>query len=336
MRLTLSFARAALGAGLVLSACSTNGASAPTFQAASSRSAKQLDPCPCLYVTNLTASSVNVYPVGTSGNTAPMDEIRGGRTAVSSPYGIAVNDSGTMYVANSYNVAVYPAGTTGNHRVKRIIFGQSTGLNAPFGIALDPKNGRIYVANSQGGPSGGGSVTVYSARAKGDVPPKATIEGPNTALNEPSGIAMDTNANVYVSNLGGPAINVYSSHSTGNAAPKYTIRGHQTGLAQPYQIAFDSSSNMYVANFASPYSITVYAPGAKRNAAPIRTVAGAATGLDGPSGVALDASGNLYVANYYDDTITVYPAGANGNVPFTYELKGAKTDLDGPQGLAIR
>jgi len=70
----------------------------------------------------------------------------------------------------------------------------------------------------------------------------ATISGPLTQLDLPSGIAVDSGGNIYVANDGSDGngvdmIAVYPPGSNGNVAPTFTISGSLTGLSQPVGIA---------------------------------------------------------------------------------------------------
>ena len=86
-------------------------------------------------------------------------------------------------------IVVYAAGASGTPTPIATIKGGKTELSLPSGITLDASN-NIYVANSGGGPSSRGIVTVYTAGANGDVAPVNTISGSNTGLAEPRGIAI--------------------------------------------------------------------------------------------------------------------------------------------------
>ena len=62
--------------------------------------------CPCLYVSNTYGDSVTVYPISASGNTSPLRTIRGPKTKLRFPGGIAVDDSGRIYVSNGFATRV--------------------------------------------------------------------------------------------------------------------------------------------------------------------------------------------------------------------------------------
>jgi 6-phosphogluconolactonase (cycloisomerase 2 family) len=285
----------------------------------------------CVYVTNA-ANTVTVYPVRANGNVTPIRAIKGSKTDLNFPAGLAWDASRNIYVPNqaASSVTVYTPGTNGDVAPIREIKGSHTGLFGPFGIALDD-SGNIYVANAR-------SVTVYAPGASGDVLPIRKISGSKTQLHSPGGIAMDASGNVYVANYGNGSVTVYAAGANGNVAPIRRISGSNTGLVQPTNVALDANRNVYVTNsgyLSGPYSVTVYAAGATGNVAPIRTIEGSQTGLNQPNAVALSASGNIFVTNYNADSVTVYAAGANGNVAPIRAISGPNTELS-PTGIAVR
>jgi hypothetical protein len=241
-------------------------------------------------------TSVTVYAAGANGNVAPIQTISGSNTGLSQASGIAVDASRNIYVGNVGNavgsVTVYAAGATGNIAPIRTVAGSRTGLTAPYFIAVTG-SGVIYAANPNGGRGGVGSVTSYAPGANGDVAPIRTISGSNTGLHNPTGIALGDHGTTFVSNvLAGPSgigsVTVYTARAHGNVAPLRTISGSNTMLDNPFGIAVDSSDNIYVVQpgvRSGPYSMTVYAGGANGNVAPLRTITGPSTGLVSPAGV---------------------------------------------------
>jgi hypothetical protein len=91
--------------------------------------------------------------VGTCSLT-PIRQIRGASTQLESPFGIDVDSSDRLYVANNSDssLVVFAAGTDGDvapvHRIK----GSSTGLNAPSGMGVS-STGLITTQNSVPNPS---------------------------------------------------------------------------------------------------------------------------------------------------------------------------------------
>ncbi len=129
-------------------------------------------------------------------------------------------------------------------------------------------------------------VTGYAAGANGNVPPVELIGGSNTGLDQPYGIAVDQNDNLYVANASANSVTIYGAETNGNVPPIVTIVGPSTGLSSPLGIAVDCLGFIYVANSKND-SVTVYAPDSHGDAVPVITIAGASTGLKSPFGIAL-------------------------------------------------
>ncbi len=198
------------------------------------------------------APGVYVYPAGSHGNAAPIASISGTDTGLDTPYGIAMDSSGNIYVADdgdetcdaTESVYVYPAKTSGNVAPIATIGGSNTALCYPSGIALD-SSGNIYVADI-----GATSEFVYPPLGSSTGPlneaPIATISGSSTGLFDPIGIAVDSSANIYVADNGEVftpgSVFVYSAGSNGNIAPTATISGPLTELAAPLFIAFQPAT----------------------------------------------------------------------------------------------
>jgi len=193
----------------------------------------------------------------------------------------------------------------------------------------------LYVANLLGN-----SITVYPIGKTGNRAPSWYISGSNTELDEPNGLAVDSNGNLYVTNDANGTVTVYAAGATGNVAPTAIIAGANTGLKSPWGIGVNPvNGDIYVANIEGGPSefgsITFYAPGSNGNVAPVGTIAGSNTMLADPYGVTLDTSGNIYVANGTSATVTLYAAGSSGNVAPTQYIGGSNTDLYEPQQVAF-
>jgi hypothetical protein len=155
-----------------------------------------LDAARQIYVANPfpaanTPAEAAVFAANPSGVTSagPVATIVGSATGQDNPYGIALDASGRIYVANYGlyapgvpSITVYAANPSGtlNEAPLATIVGASTGLVNPTSVAIDA-SGRIYVGNS------GASITVYAANPNGTLneAPIATISGNNTGLTSP-------------------------------------------------------------------------------------------------------------------------------------------------------
>ena len=127
---------------MLLSACSTQSASHPSDQF-SSREA--------IFVTNAVDNSVNIYPIGSRGDSGPIATIKGPATGLDDPVSIALDSSGKIYVlnngtaGNSASIEVFAPGSRGNVAPIARIAGPATRLLSVNRIAVDSA-GQIYVA----------------------------------------------------------------------------------------------------------------------------------------------------------------------------------------------
>jgi len=178
----------------------------------------------------------------------------------------------------------------------------------------------IYVANQINQPNQINqinSITAYQPTTSGNIPPFKTYQGASTYLANPSGVALDSNKNLYVANAGANLVTEYAPSNGGNVSPIATIQGSATGLNGLTAITVASNQNggnIFVANI-SGNSVTVYAPSELTDRAPFYTVT---IGVSKPLGVALNEKlGILWVLNTNPPSITGYKEfGANGNGPF--------------------
>jgi SMP-30/Gluconolactonase/LRE-like region len=249
-----------------------------------------------LYVANRPLSgngAIVVYPGFTGGNVSPLFYLRGNLTQLTDPSMLALDSSGTIYATNTAanSIVGFASNLSVNVYPSVWIAGSATGLSQPNGIAIDP-NGNIFVANT-----GNNSVTAYVPVATNTTPaneaPFVTLSGPNTGLDRPVGLAIDSLGRLWVSNRGNNTIELFVLNAFGNRSPGFTISGPATGLDAPQEISFDSFGQLDVANLGSgtPGSLEVFLqlpfplPGSG-NIAPSLVITGNATQLHSPAGVA--------------------------------------------------
>jgi serine/threonine protein kinase, bacterial len=240
-----------------------------------------------IYVTNFGSTpSVTVYAAGANGDEPPTQTISGSYTQLHQPEGVAVDPlNGDIYVADTGGggvVLIFASNASGNVAPTATL--TSYAFCNTFGIALDA-NANIYVANQCGSP--GASVEVFPAGSSGTVAPSQYITGSRTKLLDPSALAVDSSANIYVSDVARSYVTAYSAGSNGDVPPVQDIRGKHTKLKSSWGVAVDGSDSIYVANADDENEITVYAAGASGNAKPIRTIKGKRTKLVTPDGLAL-------------------------------------------------
>lgn len=227
----------------------------------------------------------------------PEVSIGGGATTLGGcQTGIAIGQNGDVFVADATNAARAPGGEIavfarrehGDAAPTRRIAGHSTDLRTPEAIAVDKQH--LVVADSCiGFGSCSGYVQVFSTNADGDVAPLRQIEGTNTQIARPFGIALDAAGNIYVANR--TSIAVFRGDANGDATPLYTIAGGRTRLHKPGAIAVDAAGYLYVgsvdASRTKPYPVLVFAPRASGNAAPVAAIQVETSPWGAPAGIAV-------------------------------------------------
>ena len=226
-----------------------------------------VDPSGNIYVADSRAAVVFIFPpLGSSTGTlneAATAFIGGGNTGVTTPFGVALDSSLNVYVADSTaGVLIFPpvGNSTGliNNPPTASISGSNTGLGHALGIALDSSD-NIYVTADNSAASVG-SVFVYQALGGSTGPlnedPLFTISGSNSGLNGPDlgvpqGLALDSGNNVYVpeflSTKFGQSVLIFPPVATSgglpNEAPSGEFAGPATALTNPQGVAILSPAS---------------------------------------------------------------------------------------------
>ncbi len=274
--------------------------------------------------------------------TEPKRVIAGPQTGIEFICGLYVDQpSGDIYAIHADTAAVmqvFSREASGNSRPIRELH---TGSDARGrGFAVDSENEELFISSQHNS-----AVAVWPQYAEGNDPPIRLLQGDQTRLANPTGMAYDSQRELlFVANHGQvssrptdrpnadnrplgnrvavpgsgrflpPSINVYRRTASGDTPPLRVIEGPRTRLNWPAAIAIDErNGELFVANDIGN-SVLVFAPGAEGDVAPIRAIEGPMTSMDSPSGVYIDTKNNeLRDANYGNHTMTVFAPDANGN-----------------------
>jgi hypothetical protein len=225
-------------------------------------------------------------------STAQVGHLRG---IAITPKNTAVSKGTLMVISDVIPTQQYPSQlllfTEGATTPYQSIAGPNPALEVPGGVALDTKN-NIYVANLQGAkvqkfilptpsptPSGSPSPTPSPSPSPSTSPsgspsptpspsptaspinikPTFTIAGPKTGLVTPTSVTVDTNGNVFVTDIGSPSgpqcpASIFVFHPGGlrgniDQAPLRKISGCATKLSQPTDIKVNATTSLlYVAD----------------------------------------------------------------------------------------
>jgi hypothetical protein len=226
-------------------------------------------------------------------------------TGLDTPYGMAVDKSGTLYVTNNNpnNVKEYPQGASS----------PTVSLNyqvlAPMAVGIDPAQD-VYVVNDRGGP-----IVIF--------PPGQTMpSGYLSGFYYPTDVAWDSAGNLYVVDHlypGKPhqgAVLKFKPGATKGVSLKLQSLWYPTG------VVIDKNNDVIVSNLGNN-TITEYAPGATVSK---RTIT---AGICDPVYMAVNSSDDVFVANDGSNLVTMYkPTLKQPSATLTKDLKALR-------GLAI-
>jgi sugar lactone lactonase YvrE len=295
-----------------------------------------------LKVTTANGSVYNfaLYGVGTGGQLA----IDGGAaaslpvTGLGTTAGIAVSQSGTVYIADPSNnrIVVEPVG--GGAQTNLAFTGVTPAtLNGPMGVAVDTAN-NVYISDTGNNRILEVNATTGIATTLGNyvwVPGNAATAPPQYAFSKPQGLAVDKWNNVYVADTGNSAVvEITSNIALGGAVPLLNYPGAPK-FSNPVGVAVDSQGNIYVADTKNPTSQIVVLPpgGGDLSTIPTSQFPGlVGSGLRSPGAVAVDAAGNVYVSDVSNNNVIEVPASSGpGSTPFALNFPSIST----PGGLAL-
>jgi sugar lactone lactonase YvrE len=272
---------------------------------------------------------------------------------IPSPQGLTVDGEGNLYITSSGNAAILkisPSGSMSTLSIDRS-FGASV-IGAPAGIINDAQ-GNLYftdVSNDVIGriaPSGLMN-TIAGDNATGN----ADGVGGSAQFNDPYGITIDRQGNLYVTDAGNAAIRKITAAgsvttlvatSPGNNPGGKII---SPGLGRPQGITIDDQGNLYVTDVDHAAILKITSSGI------ITTIAGGqvvgyadGTGMSAqfnkPMGITIDGQGNLFVADAANAAIReITPSGlvttiAGGKTIGLADGIGVAAEFDSPEGIAI-
>lgn len=261
--------------------------------------------CAALWAMPPTASAQNIF-VANQGN-GTVSEFSSSGTLINatfvsglseiSPYGLAFDSSGDLFVAN-VNVANVNAGMVSEYNSSGTLINAtfaSSGLRFPEGLAFD-SSGDLYVANN-----GFGEISEFNS--------SGTLLTSLRDLGNPSDFAFDSSGNLVV---------VFDD-TVSERSLEFTIGNFVIAA-----LAIDSSGDLFLSGRNGAVSeVSVFSSS--------RTLLNAsfAPGVNEPDGLAFDSNGDLYVVNSGNNTISEF--NSSGTLINTI----SNPSLDDPTFIAI-
>ncbi|MGH8024997.1 MAG: protein kinase domain-containing protein [Limisphaerales bacterium] len=229
------------------------------------------------------------------------------------PFGIALDAAGDIFVADTGNNTIRKISAQGIVSTIAGLAGQAGSQDGigpaarfrnPWGIAVD-QAGYVYVADMSNDtirkitPAG----RVYTFAGQADMSGSADGFGNGARFNNPFGVAVDREGNVYVSDTANNAIRkitvarvVTTLAGLPGAAGNADGDGADARFWNPQGMTVDGAGNIYVADTGNNAIRKITPMGIVTTIWPPPS-ANKALSLSGPGGVAVDGNGNVFVAD---------------------------------------
>ncbi len=203
-------------------------------------------------IRKITSAGVVSTFAGSAGNTGSSDGT-GSAARFNSPQGVAVDNAGNIYVADSNNDTIRKITSGGTVTTLAGAAGQSGSsdgaggsarFNEPYALAVDSA-GNVYVADQANSTirkittSGTVSTLAGSAGKAGFTDGSGAI----ARFNQPYAITVDSGGNVYVADTYNRALRMVTAGGSVS-----TLNGSETRFFYPQGIAMDANGTMYVAD----------------------------------------------------------------------------------------
>jgi len=250
---------------------------------------------------------------------------------LSSPYAVALDAAGNLYIADLGNQRIRKVNTAGN--ISTIVGTGIAGFSGdggpaisaqlfqPCGMAFDAA-GNLFIADE-------GNRVIRKVNNFGVI---STFAGNNiqgysgdgglatsAQLNNPQGIAFDATGNLYISDTWNHRVRMVNTSGIINTIVGTGTQGDNgdgglanvAGINNPAGIAIDPTGNIYIASYGGSVIRKVNSSGIISTFAGITNTAGY-TGDGGlatiaelylPMGIALDANGSVYIADFNNNVI---------------------------------
>ncbi len=248
---------------------------------------------------------------------------------LSSPYGVAVDASGNVYIADTTNqfieridaisgVLSIVAGNGSSGAANGSGAATGSPLNLPRGVAVNSSGSTFYIAdtgNSRIEKISGGIISYFAGTGTTGTP-TAGGAATSSALAGPHGVAVDKNNVVYIADTGNSSVEVVSTGGiltifagTGIAGLPTAGIATSSKLNLPNSVSIGSNGNIYIADTfnnvieqVTAATLSIYAGSAGSAGAPTPGLAINSL-LSHPYGVAVYGTGSVYIADTANEVI---------------------------------
>jgi sugar lactone lactonase YvrE len=268
------------------------------------------------------------------------------------PQAVAADAQGNLYVADQFNHVIRKITSTGvvstfcgNGTIGHVDGPAATAeFYSPAAIAVDTQ-GNVYVADQGSNDiikisSAGVATTIAGIEAAGYI---NSTTGTKAAFNNPRGIAVDGQGNIYVADAGNhrirkiTAAGVVTTLAGNGYAGAVDSDGADAEFNQPYGLAINSKGVLYVADYNNHLIRSVASDGT------VTSYVGnyyESSFLGNPAGIAFDSNDNLYISDAtgrilkFNGTVLYTVAGAINTTNFA-DGAGTAAQFNSPLGLTV-
>jgi sugar lactone lactonase YvrE len=221
---------------------------------------------------------------------------------IQSPYGLAVDKNGSVYISDPANKRVLRLTPSGSGYAQTVIADHAkNGLTYPVGLAVDSAGG-LYIADA-------GNNAVYLEEPSNGRYTQVVVAGPSNGLSGSRGVAVDAKRNVIIADTGNNRI-VAEARGTSGYTQAVAI-GPAYGLSSPNDVAVDASENLYVADTGNNRVLKeTLGSTAKYTQSVIAN--SASNGINHPDALVVDQDGYVFVADTNSDRVLKESPGSSG------------------------
>jgi sugar lactone lactonase YvrE len=267
------------------------------------------------------ATLLSCFLIGTGmhGQTAHFNSVQSmvPNGGLSSPYGLAVDSHGNVYVADSDNNQLFKEDLVGGVYYESLL--STPSLNGAHGVAVDSQ-GNVYIADS------GNNRVLKETLSVSGYYTRSNVAA--SGLSDPQGVAVDALGNVYIADT--------ENHRVLKETPAGTGYSESTvvagGMDDPEGVAVDAHGNVYIADAFHSRVVKETPAGTGYTETTVADLSSSSP--EQPTGVAVDGAGNVYIVDYLDDednqVLKETPSGS-GYVQSAVVFNGEQN----PYGIAV-
>ncbi|MGA9127135.1 MAG: hypothetical protein WB425_03255 [Terracidiphilus sp.] len=228
-------------------------------------------------------------------------------------YGVAVDGSGSVYVADTGNNRVLKEIPSAGSYTQSVI---ASGVGYPMGVAVDG-GGNVYITDTENGE------VLEEIPSAGSYSQRTIVSG----LSYPGGVAVDGSGNVYIADSDNDRV-LKETLSAGSYTQS-TLPA--TSQIAPQAITVDGNGNVY---FTDGLSSNVFKETLLAGSYVEGTVASNLDKIGSPFGISVDGSGNLYIGNASNGQLLKLDFADPPSLTFASTAVGS-TSADSPQTVTV-